>query len=98
MNNHFSANCDLKGHNILGPIHVNSSRSTSKIFYVETLATTIRAISGLSRQTAVSADDKVGQVENMPLDKIQCRAIDLRPLRLHEIEHKGRRILTVGLH
>ena len=31
------------------PLNVDSGRSTSKIFYAETFATTIRAISGLSR-------------------------------------------------
>ena len=36
---------------------------------------------------AVGAYHKIRRVEDMPFDVIQHRAIDLRPLRLHQIEY-----------
>jgi hypothetical protein len=46
-------------------------------------ATTIRVISGLSLQTPSERNDKIRRIENVPLDEIQHRTIDLRPLRIH---------------
>jgi hypothetical protein len=46
-------NCDVQGRGLLCPLNIDSGRSASKIFYPKTFATTIRAISGLSRQTHV---------------------------------------------
>jgi hypothetical protein len=51
--------------------------------FLETFATTIRAISGLSRQTPSLRMTKIGWIEDVPLHKIQHCAIGLRPFRLH---------------
>src|ERR1700693_313446 len=53
-------------------------------FYVETLATTIRAISGLSRQTPSLRMTKSAGSKTCPLDEVQHHAIRLRPLRSEE--------------
>jgi hypothetical protein len=47
---------------------------------------------------AVAANDKVGRVEHMPLDKIQYRTIDLRPLWLHQIKNEFRRSIGAFVH
>ena len=65
------------------PLYVDSGRSTSKIFYAETFATTIRAISGLSRQTPSVRMTKSAGSKTCPLTKSKHRTINLRPLRLH---------------
>jgi hypothetical protein len=65
------------------PLNVDSSRSTPKIFYAETFATTIRTISGLSRQTLSLRIQKIGRIENMSLCKFQRRTDDIRPRGLH---------------
>src|SRR5208337_5291538 len=58
------------------------------------LALAIRAISGLSRQ-GLGANDKVGRIEDMALDEIKHRAINLRPLRLHQKEYElGRSVAS----
>ena len=43
----------------------------------------------------VAANDKVGGAENVLPDKIQHHAIDLGPLRLHQVENEGRRIVAL---
>jgi hypothetical protein len=65
------------------PLDVDSGRSTPKIFYAETFATTIRTISGLSRQTPSLRIPKIDRIENMSLYKFQHRTDDIRPLGLH---------------
>jgi hypothetical protein len=65
------------------PVYVDSGRSASKIFYAETFATTIRAISGLSRQTPSVRMTKSAGSENVSLDEIQHGAINVLPFRLH---------------
>ena len=52
-----------------GWLNVDSGRSTSKIFYAETFATTIRAISGLSRQTPSVRMTKSAGSKTYPLTK-----------------------------
>jgi hypothetical protein len=65
----------------LCPLYVDSGHPAVAPLYLEILATTIRAISGLSRQTpsvriTKSADSKTCDLTNH-------RAIDPWPLRLH---------------
>jgi hypothetical protein len=38
---------------------------------------------GIEPANAIDANDKVGWIENLPLDEAQHRAIDPRPFRLH---------------
>jgi hypothetical protein len=66
----------------VGPLSIDSGPLASKIFYVDTFATITRAISGLSRHTPSPRMTKIGRVENLLLDEIQHRAVDLGSLRL----------------
>ena len=38
---------------------------------------------------AIAANNKIRGIENMPLDEIQHRTIDLRPLQLDQVEQKA---------
>jgi hypothetical protein len=58
---------DFHPHDGLRPLNVDSSRSTQKIFYTEPFATTIRTVSGLSRQTPSMRIPKISRIENVSL-------------------------------
>src|SRR5271165_5132268 len=89
--------CDVRGRDLQRQPYVDSSRSASKIFYVETLATTIRAISGLSRQTPSARMTKSAGSKTCAFTK-SSTAINFRPLRLHQIEHECRRAVPLIVH
>jgi hypothetical protein len=46
----------------------------------------------------VAANDKIGWIEDIPLNEIQHSTIDLRPLRLHQIENEFRRSVGASVH
>jgi hypothetical protein len=47
---------------------------------------------------AVSANYKVGRIENMASDEIEHRSIDPKSLRLHQIENEFRRAIAAFVH
>jgi hypothetical protein len=64
-----SAQYDVHCRDPQWPVSVESGRSTSKTFYAETFAITIRAISGLSRQTPSLQMTKSAGSKTWPLMK-----------------------------
>ena len=88
----------LRQHQILQRSLYLDSAVQPYTFYVEILATTIRAISGLSRQTPSLRIVKSAGIEHGRLDEVQDGPVDLRPLRFHEVENKFRRPVSTLVH
>lgn len=47
---------------------------------------------------AIATNGKICGIKDSCFDEVQDRTIDLRPLRLHHVEHKGRRIIAIRVH
>jgi hypothetical protein len=60
---------DIRRYDSQCPLHVDASRSGSSTFYIETFATTMRAISGLSLQTPSLQMTKSAGSKTWPLAK-----------------------------
>ena len=75
------------------PFNVETGRSALRIFLSRHLRHHQPRHFLIQPANAVAANDEVGRIENVPLDEIEHRAIDLRPLGLHQVEHEGWRIL-----
>ena len=77
-------------------LDVDSGRSASKILCRNLCHDHPRHLR-IKPANAIGANDKIRRIENLALDEIQHGTIDLRPLRLHPVEHEGWRILRGGI-
>ena len=79
----FPPNCDIHCPDLLCPLDVDSGRSSDGLSMSKPSPPPCAPLAKIKPTNAVRTNDKIGWIENMPLDEIQYCAVNPRPLRLH---------------